>query len=247
MIDAKPRYYGDQRMLTKLDDLEVLSYRLKGLLRDNNIIFLADLLQRTGQDLSRLPNFRGKPLDEIKSYLASLSYNNIVYELGAIDIIGEGFNGDEEKIKKYFGLREPKQKPMQGFAATDFEIVGVGAEGGEIIVKIKMPEGLALAIQHGLVIADEDSPLLDTDFETQVSNEFRRITESLGFMVDPDNSAIMHVFYDPNHYTDIVSKVNKTWLCQAFERGCKMLTSKAHERACIIYGFDRLNSNTGPT
>jgi hypothetical protein len=53
--------------------------------------------------------------------------------------------------------------------------------------------------------------------------------------------------YDPNHYTDIVSKVNKTWLCQAFERGCKMLTSKAHERACIIYGFDRLNSNTGPT
>jgi DNA-directed RNA polymerase subunit alpha len=58
-------------LLKKVDDLK-LSLRSANCLKNNNIIYVGDLVQKTEQDLSRTPNFGRRSMSEIKMVLAEL-------------------------------------------------------------------------------------------------------------------------------------------------------------------------------
>jgi DNA-directed RNA polymerase subunit alpha len=62
----------DPVLLKKVDELE-LSVRSQNCLKNENIIYLGDLVRRTEYDMLRTPNFGRKSLNEIKAILSSLS------------------------------------------------------------------------------------------------------------------------------------------------------------------------------
>ncbi len=57
-----------QALLTKIEELE-LSVRSANCLKNDNVLYVADLVQRTEQDMLKTPNFGLKSLSEIKSIL----------------------------------------------------------------------------------------------------------------------------------------------------------------------------------
>jgi len=59
-------------LLKKVDDLK-LSLRSANCLKDNNIVYVGDLVQKTEQELSRTPNFGRRSMSEIKMVLASMN------------------------------------------------------------------------------------------------------------------------------------------------------------------------------
>ena len=61
----------DMRLRRRVDDLE-LSVRAINCLKNENIVYIGDLLQKTENDLMRTPNFGRKSLDEIKGALAHM-------------------------------------------------------------------------------------------------------------------------------------------------------------------------------
>ena len=61
----------NENLLKKVDELE-LSVRSANCLKNENIFYLGDLVQRTEADMLRTPNFGRKSLNEIKALLASM-------------------------------------------------------------------------------------------------------------------------------------------------------------------------------
>ncbi|MGV6820566.1 MAG: DNA-directed RNA polymerase subunit alpha, partial [Parvularcula sp.] len=58
-------------LLRKVDELE-LSVRSANCLKNDNIVYIGDLIQKTEAEMLRTPNFGRKSLNEIKEVLASL-------------------------------------------------------------------------------------------------------------------------------------------------------------------------------
>jgi DNA-directed RNA polymerase subunit alpha len=60
-----------RHLLKKVDELE-LSVRSANCLKNDNIVYIGDLVQKTEQEMLRTPNFGRKSLNEIKEVLASM-------------------------------------------------------------------------------------------------------------------------------------------------------------------------------
>ena len=61
----------NRNLLRKVEELE-LSVRSANCLKNDNIIYIGDLVQRTENDMMRTPNFGRKSLNEIKEHLANM-------------------------------------------------------------------------------------------------------------------------------------------------------------------------------
>ena len=66
---AEPAF--NRNMLRKVDELE-LSVRSANCLKNDNIIYIGDLVQKTEQEMLRTPNFGRKSLNEIKEVLSTM-------------------------------------------------------------------------------------------------------------------------------------------------------------------------------
>jgi DNA-directed RNA polymerase subunit alpha len=64
----------NRNLLRKVDELE-LSVRSANCLKNDNIVYIGDLVQKTEQEMLRTPNFGRKSLNEIKEVLASMGLN----------------------------------------------------------------------------------------------------------------------------------------------------------------------------
>ena len=62
----------NKNLLKKVDELE-LSVRSMNCLKNDNIIYIGDLVQKTESEMLRTPNFGRKSLNEIKEVLNSMS------------------------------------------------------------------------------------------------------------------------------------------------------------------------------
>jgi DNA-directed RNA polymerase subunit alpha len=69
--DSVPELAFNPALLKKIDELE-LSVRSANCLRNENIVFVGDLIQKTEADMLRTPNFGRKSLNEIKEVLAQM-------------------------------------------------------------------------------------------------------------------------------------------------------------------------------
>ena len=69
-ILAAPRF--DSNLLKKVDELE-LSVRSANCLKNDNIVYIGDLIQKTEAEMLRTPNFGRKSLNEIKEVLGRLN------------------------------------------------------------------------------------------------------------------------------------------------------------------------------
>jgi len=67
---AEPAF--NRNLLKKVDELE-LSVRSMNCLKNDNIIYIGDLVQKTEPEMLRTPNFGRKSLNEIKEVLSSMS------------------------------------------------------------------------------------------------------------------------------------------------------------------------------
>jgi len=64
----------NRNLLRKVDELE-LSVRSANCLKNDNIVYIGDLVQKTEQEMLRTPNFGRKSLNEIKEVLTSMGLN----------------------------------------------------------------------------------------------------------------------------------------------------------------------------
>jgi DNA-directed RNA polymerase subunit alpha len=81
-------------LLKKVDELE-LSVRSANCLKNDNIVYIGDLIQKTEQEMLRTPNFGRKSLNEIKEVLASMGLH-----LG-MEVPGWPPENIEELAKRY--------------------------------------------------------------------------------------------------------------------------------------------------
>lgn len=81
-------------LLKKVDELE-LSVRSANCLKNDNIVYIGDLVQRTESDMLRTPNFGRKSLNEIKEVLESMGLHLGMQVEGwppeNIDVLAKGF------------------------------------------------------------------------------------------------------------------------------------------------------------
>lgn len=68
---AAPQLPFNPALLKKVDELE-LSVRSANCLKNDNIVYIGDLIQKTEAEMLRTPNFGRKSLNEIKEVLASM-------------------------------------------------------------------------------------------------------------------------------------------------------------------------------
>ena len=61
----------NRNLLRKVDELE-LSVRSANCLKNDNIVYIGDLVQKSEQEMLRTPNFGRKSLNEIKEVLAGM-------------------------------------------------------------------------------------------------------------------------------------------------------------------------------
>ena len=80
--------------MKKVDELE-LSVRSANCLKNDNIFYIGDLVQKTEGEMLRTPNFGRKSLDEIKEVLLSMSLSM------GMDLPGWPPENIEELSKKY--------------------------------------------------------------------------------------------------------------------------------------------------
>ena len=74
-VEVKPQATEpefNKNLLKKVDELE-LSVRSMNCLKNDNIIYIGDLVQKTEPEMLRTPNFGRKSLNEIKEVLSSMS------------------------------------------------------------------------------------------------------------------------------------------------------------------------------
>jgi DNA-directed RNA polymerase subunit alpha len=69
--EAKPDLAFNPVLLKKVDELE-LSVRSANCLKNDNIVYIGDLIQKTEAEMLRTPNFGRKSLNEIKEVLAAM-------------------------------------------------------------------------------------------------------------------------------------------------------------------------------
>ena len=69
--EAKPELPFNPHLLRKVDELE-LSVRSANCLKNDNIVYIGDLVQKTEAEMLRTPNFGRKSLNEIKEVLAHM-------------------------------------------------------------------------------------------------------------------------------------------------------------------------------
>ena len=69
--EGKPELPFNPSLLKKVDELE-LSVRSANCLKNDNIVYIGDLIQKTEAEMLRTPNFGRKSLNEIKEVLASM-------------------------------------------------------------------------------------------------------------------------------------------------------------------------------
>ena len=69
-VSTEPEF--NKNLLRKVDELE-LSVRSMNCLKNDNIIYIGDLVQKTEPEMLRTPNFGRKSLNEIKEVLSSMS------------------------------------------------------------------------------------------------------------------------------------------------------------------------------
>jgi DNA-directed RNA polymerase subunit alpha len=69
--EAKPELPFNPALLKKVDELE-LSVRSANCLKNDNIVYIGDLIQKTEAEMLRTPNFGRKSLNEIKEVLAQM-------------------------------------------------------------------------------------------------------------------------------------------------------------------------------
>ena len=91
--DGKPELPFNPALLKKVDELE-LSVRSANCLKNDNIIYIGDLVQKSEAEMLRTPNFGRKSLNEIKEVLSSMGLR-----LG-MDIPGWPPENIEEMAKK---------------------------------------------------------------------------------------------------------------------------------------------------
>lgn len=71
VVEQKPEEVSfNKYLLLKIDELE-LSVRSMNCLKNDNIVYIGDLVQRSESDMLKTPNFGRKSLDEIKEVLAT--------------------------------------------------------------------------------------------------------------------------------------------------------------------------------
>jgi DNA-directed RNA polymerase subunit alpha len=69
--EERPEPEFNRNLLRKVDELE-LSVRSANCLKNDNIVYIGDLIQKTEAEMLRTPNFGRKSLNEIKEVLAQL-------------------------------------------------------------------------------------------------------------------------------------------------------------------------------
>ena len=69
--DDKPELDFNPALLKKVDELE-LSVRSANCLKNDNIVYIGDLIQKSEAEMLRTPNFGRKSLNEIKEVLAQM-------------------------------------------------------------------------------------------------------------------------------------------------------------------------------
>ncbi len=69
--DIRPELEFNAALLKKVDELE-LSVRSANCLKNDNIVYIGDLIQKTEAEMLRTPNFGRKSLNEIKAVLAEM-------------------------------------------------------------------------------------------------------------------------------------------------------------------------------
>ncbi len=69
--DARPELDFNPALLKKVDELE-LSVRSANCLKNDNIVYIGDLIQKSEAEMLRTPNFGRKSLNEIKEVLAQM-------------------------------------------------------------------------------------------------------------------------------------------------------------------------------
>ena len=69
--EAQPELAFNPALLKKVDELE-LSVRSANCLKNDNIVYIGDLIQKTEAEMLRTPNFGRKSLNEIKEVLAAM-------------------------------------------------------------------------------------------------------------------------------------------------------------------------------
>lgn len=83
-----------KELLCKVDELE-LSVRSSNCLKNDNIVYIGDLVQRTENDMLRTPNFGRKSLNEIKGVLETMGLHLGMQVEGwppeDIDVLAKGF------------------------------------------------------------------------------------------------------------------------------------------------------------
>jgi len=71
IVEHEEEFQFNRNLLRKVDELE-LSVRSANCLKNDNIIYIGDLVQKTEAEMLRTPNFGRKSLNEIKEVLAQL-------------------------------------------------------------------------------------------------------------------------------------------------------------------------------
>ena len=70
--EARPELEFNAALLKKVDELE-LSVRSANCLKNDNIVYIGDLIQKSEAEMLRTPNFGRKSLNEIKEVLAQMA------------------------------------------------------------------------------------------------------------------------------------------------------------------------------
>ncbi len=92
--ETKPDLAFNPVLLKKVDELE-LSVRSANCLKNDNIVYIGDLIQKTESEMLRTPNFGRKSLNEIKAVLAEMGLH-----LG-MEVAGWPPENIEELAKRY--------------------------------------------------------------------------------------------------------------------------------------------------
>ena len=92
--ESKPDLAFNPVLLKKVDELE-LSVRSANCLKNDNIVYIGDLIQKTESEMLRTPNFGRKSLNEIKAVLAEMGLH-----LG-MEVAGWPPENIEELAKRY--------------------------------------------------------------------------------------------------------------------------------------------------
>ena len=89
-----PELAFNPALLKKVDELE-LSVRSANCLKNDNIVYIGDLIQKSEADMLRTPNFGRKSLNEIKEVLAQMGLH-----LG-MDVAGWPPDNIDELAKRF--------------------------------------------------------------------------------------------------------------------------------------------------